>query len=50
MEPRFDHRRANPEAARAMTGFQSWVEESGVEPALVRLIEVRASQINGCGY
>ncbi len=33
-----------------MAALQSYVTHSGLEPALVELVKVRASQINGCAY
>ena len=34
----------------AMYGLNGVVEKSGLEPGLVHLVRMRASQINGCGY
>ena len=34
----------------AMAGLGAAVRRSGLEPALLNLIKVRASQINGCGF
>jgi len=41
---------AMPEAMEAMLGLQKVVDESGMDPTLLELIKVRASQINGCAY
>src|SRR5690606_21517919 len=30
--------------------LESYVKRSGLEPALIELVKLRASQINGCGY
>jgi AhpD family alkylhydroperoxidase len=30
--------------------MQKYVDESGLEPLLLELIKLRASQINGCAY
>jgi AhpD family alkylhydroperoxidase len=35
---------------RAMRGLHAAVDESGLEPALLELVRMRVSQINGCGY
>ena len=35
---------------RAMLGLGAAFENSSLEPALLELVKVRASQINGCGY
>jgi alkylhydroperoxidase family enzyme len=50
MEPRFDSRKADPAALKAMLGLQAYVERSGLDATLVRLVEIRASQINRCGF
>jgi AhpD family alkylhydroperoxidase len=34
----------------AMFGLGAVVRRSGLEPALLKLVKVRASQINGCGF
>jgi AhpD family alkylhydroperoxidase len=34
----------------AMFGLGAAVRRSGLEPALLKLVKVRASQINGCGF
>lgn len=33
-----------------MRGLESYVKESGLEPSLIELVKIRASQINGCAY
>ena len=38
------------EAAQAMLNLGKAVEHSGLELSLIHLVEVRASQINGCAY
>ncbi len=50
MEARLEFHKLVPEAYRAMAGLQSYVENSGLEPALLELVKMRASQINGCAY
>jgi AhpD family alkylhydroperoxidase len=50
MQPRLDIQEAAPDAFRAMLGFQAQVNQSGLEPALLKLVKIRASQINGCAY
>lgn len=35
---------------QAMRGLAAPFEQSSLEPALIELVKVRASQINGCGY
>ena len=33
-----------------MAGLQAYVNRSGLEPALLELVKIRASQINGCAF
>ena len=42
--------RVAPEAYRAMSGLQQFVASSGIEHALLHLVYLRASYINGCAY
>jgi len=39
-----------PGAMKAMVGLVREVRHSSLEPALVELVKIRASQINGCAY
>ncbi|MGH7862802.1 MAG: carboxymuconolactone decarboxylase family protein [Candidatus Dormibacteraceae bacterium] len=39
-----------PEAQEAMRHLQQVVEASGLEPGLLELVKIRASQINGCAF
>ncbi|AHG89033.1 alkylhydroperoxidase like protein, AhpD family [Gemmatirosa kalamazoonensis] len=50
MTRRIDHARVAPEAVRAMSGLESYVRRSGLEPELVELVKLRASYMNGCSY
>ena len=50
MEPRINYMTAAPEVYRAMLGLHSSLEKSGLEPKLLDLVYLRASQINGCAY
>jgi AhpD family alkylhydroperoxidase len=50
MSPRIDYNKVAPGALRAMFGLERYVHDSGLEPSLVHLIKMRASQINGCAY
>jgi AhpD family alkylhydroperoxidase len=47
---RLDYRKAFPEALRAMRSLEQAVEDSALEPALLELVKMRASQLNGCAY
>src|SRR5690606_361512 len=51
METRVDWPGVAPGAIRTMVGLERYVrEESGLEPELVELVKLLASQINGCAY
>ncbi len=50
MERRIDYAKAAPGAAHAMLGLEKYLEQSGLEPILMNLVKLRASQINGCAY
>lgn len=50
MHARIDFLKVAPQAYRAMAGLESYVRHSGLEPSLLSMIKVRASQINGCAY
>lgn len=47
---RMNYADAAPEALAAMKAFQHYVTQSGLDPQLVHLVDVRVSQINGCAY
>ena len=47
---RLDYRKIFPEALQAMSGLEEAVERSGLEPELLELVKLRASQLNGCAY
>src|SRR5690348_4904322 len=51
MQARFDFTKAAPDAYKAVAALDRYVvRESGLEPRLIHLIMLRASQINGCAY
>lgn len=50
MKPRLDFYKASPDAAKAMIALEASVNKLGLEPALLELVKLRASQINGCAY
>ncbi len=50
MSSRIDTRRVAPGALQAMLGLEKYIHESGLEPSLLELVKMRASQINGCAY
>lgn len=50
MQPRLDFYKASPDAAKAMLALEAAVNKLGLEPHLIELVKLRASQINGCAY
>ena len=50
MEARIDLTKISPAAYKAMAGLEGFVRGSGLDPALLHLVRMRASQINGCAY
>ena len=51
MEARLNAQQESPAAYAAMVGLETFVRKaSKLEPSLVELVKVRASQINGCAY
>lgn len=50
MQPRIDVARVGQDAYKAMLALQSYVNKTSLEPSLRELVEIRASQINGCAY
>lgn len=47
--PRVNFAKAAPKAFKALIGFDAAARE-GLDPALVELIQIRASLLNGCAY
>ncbi|MCF8468696.1 MAG: carboxymuconolactone decarboxylase family protein [Sneathiella sp.] len=51
MQARLDYPKASPDAFNAVLALEQYVaKRSGLEPRLIHLIKLRASQINGCAY
>lgn len=50
MQPRLNYYKLSPAIVHAMRGLEQAVRESGLEPSLLELVRLRASQINGCAY
>src|SRR5215831_18787317 len=50
MEQRLSYAKVAPRGYRAMEALQDYVDDCGLEPLLLELIKLRASQINGCAY
>ena len=51
MQSRLEAQKASPGAYHAMLGLETFVRKaSKLEPSLIELVKMRASQINGCAY
>ncbi|CDZ27791.1 carboxymuconolactone decarboxylase family protein [Neorhizobium galegae] len=50
MHQRLNMLKAAPEAIKAVTALENYVQASGLERRFIHLIKLRASQINGCAY
>ncbi len=50
MMPTIDYATIAPGALAAMRGLETYVHGAGLEPALLELVRIRASQLNGCAY
>ena len=47
MQPRIEYDKAASDGVKAMSGLESYVHSCGLEPVLLALVKLRASQING---
>jgi len=50
MKARLEYTLVAPDAFKAMRAFENYVRGCGLNPTLLELIKIRASQINGCAY
>jgi AhpD family alkylhydroperoxidase len=51
MQPRLNAQKTSPAAYQAMLALEGFVRKgSKLEPALIELVKMRASQINGCAF
>lgn len=50
MKARLDFRKASPAADKAMMGLHMFVRNCGLDHALLELVKLRASQLNGCAH
>ncbi|OOP55912.1 MAG: hypothetical protein AYP45_12130 [Candidatus Brocadia carolinensis] len=45
-----DYKKVDPKGVKAMISLEKHVRQGGLEPSLLELVKIRASQINGCDY
>src|SRR6204780_2613739 len=50
MQARFNYAKTAPGVYDAMEGLEKYLEQCGLEKSLMFLVQLRASQINGCAY
>ncbi len=51
MEARIDYMKVSPDSFQAVWGLEQFVsQKAGIEPRLLHLVKIRASQINGCAF
>jgi AhpD family alkylhydroperoxidase len=50
MKSRIEYAQIAPGAVEAMRALEKYVRTCGIDPKLLELIKIRASQINGCAY
>jgi len=50
MEARLDYLKNGQGAYKAMLGLELYLHECGLEQALIHLIKLRVSQVNGCAF
>lgn len=50
MQPRIETDAVAPDGIKAMLRLESYVRSCGLEHALLELVKLRASQINGCAF
>jgi AhpD family alkylhydroperoxidase len=47
--PRFNAAK-RPDALKPLFALSEYIQSSGIEHSLIELVQMRASQLNGCGY
>lgn len=50
MKPRLNPAATAPDIYKAMVALEAAIRHSGLEPSLIELVKMRASQINGCAF
>jgi AhpD family alkylhydroperoxidase len=50
MKPRMEYWKSAPGAFKAMSAVESYLRECGLDQALLHMVKLRASQMNGCAY
>jgi AhpD family alkylhydroperoxidase len=50
MQPRIEYRKFAQEPLKHMLALEKYIAESSLDPKLLHLVKMRASQINDCAY
>ena len=50
MQARLDFYKASPDATKALIALEGAISKFGLDPKLMELLKLRASQINGCAF
>ncbi len=50
MKPRMEFWKVAPGAYKAMASLEAYLHGSGLDHALLHMVKLRASQLNGCAY
>jgi AhpD family alkylhydroperoxidase len=50
IKPRFDLPKAAPEGYKAMLALEEYLDQCGLEQALIHLVKLRVSQMNRCAF
>ena len=50
MQERLEYRDIGADAIKALLGVEAYIRKCGLDPRLIELVKMRASQINGCAY
>lgn len=50
MTARLNYYQASPEAVAPLVALEKYLSSTGLDPVLLEIVKLRASQINGCAY
>ncbi|MCO6465554.1 MAG: carboxymuconolactone decarboxylase family protein [Bradyrhizobiaceae bacterium] len=50
MSQRIDYKHVAPDAFRAMLNLEQYLHTTDLDPLMIHLVKLRASQLNGCAY
>ena len=50
MKPRMEYWKVAPGGYKALASLEAYLRDSGMDKALLHMVKLRASQMNGCAY